>query len=272
VLTRVVWQAANGGRIEHKVNFTAGRVAAFRCEEEGKRAAFLWDASTSGRICRRLETLRSAKPSRVWRNCPADDWRPEDLDAIRRPRRAAEEIAKIDCLQREQLPAWFTAVRQIQNPLIAAYLQTALLTGARRDEVAGIRWEDVDFQWKALTIGDKVQGNRTIPLTPLVASLLAALPRRNEWVFSSPAAAFGRLQEPRSQHNPVLTAAGLPALTVHALRRSFASARWRNGWNALQGYRRKSWATSRARLPRSITGFARSTCCACGTRRLRLGF
>ena len=65
-----------------------------------------------------------------------------------------KKSAKDDCLQREQLPAWFAAVRQIGNPVIAAYLQTALLTGARREEVAGIRWEDVDFQWKAVTIKD----------------------------------------------------------------------------------------------------------------------
>jgi hypothetical protein len=182
-----------------------------------------------------------------------------------------KKSAKDDCLQREQLPAWFAAVRQIQNPVIAAYLQTALLTGARREEVAGYpAWDDVDFQWKALTIKDKVDGERTIPLTPYVASLLAALPRRNEWVFSSPAAASGRLQEPRIQHNKALTAAGLPA--SHSWSAPLRSARWRNGWNAPPESRRKSWDTSRARLPRSITGFARSTCCACGTRRLRLGF
>ena len=374
---------------DNKVNFTAGRVAAFRCEEEGKAASFLWDTGTSGlglkasaggskryvlqsrlesgatvRLtigdprtwtlsaardeARRLQTLidqgidpRQEKRDRIAaseakreqaqrRKAPAmEAWqayiearrakwgrlhladhqtvskeggklrtrgrkvgqsdttlpgalRPllllplEQIDAdrvrawlqdeaVRRPTHAAlafrllraflnwcsdraeyrdqahkdacitrmardelpKKSAKDDCLQREQLPAWFAAVRQIQNPVIAAYLQTALLTGARREEVAGIRWEDVDFQWKALTIGDKVQGNRTIPLTPFVASLLAALPRRNEWVFSSPAAASGRLQEPRIQHNKVLTAAGLPARTLHGLRRSFGTlAEW----------------------------------------------
>ena len=138
-----------------------------------------------------------------------------------------KKIAKDDCLQREQLPAWFAAVRQVGNPVISAYLQTALLTGARREEVAGIRWEDVDFQWRSMTIKDKVDGERTIPLTPYVASLLAALPRRNEWVFSSPTAASGRLQEPRIQHNKAVTTAGLPALSIHGLRRSFGTlAEW----------------------------------------------
>jgi len=78
-----------------------------------------------------------------------------------------------------------------------------------------------------MTIKDKVDGERTIPLTPYVASLLAALPRRNEWVFSSVTAASGRLQEPRIQHNKALTAAGLPALSIHGLRRSFGTlAEW----------------------------------------------
>jgi hypothetical protein len=78
-----------------------------------------------------------------------------------------------------------------------------------------------------MTIKDKVEGERTIPLTPYVASLLAGLPRRNEWVFSSPAAASGRLQEPRIMHNKALTAAGLPALSIHGLRRSFGTlAEW----------------------------------------------
>lgn len=135
--------------------------------------------------------------------------------------------AKDDCLQREQLGSWFARVRQIHNPVQAAYLQALLLTGARPGELVGVQWEDVDFQWKALTIRDKVEGERTIPLTPCVAALLAALPRRNEWVFSSPTAASGRLQEPRISHSKALAAAGLPNLTLHGLRRSFGTlAEW----------------------------------------------
>ena len=135
--------------------------------------------------------------------------------------------AKDDCLQREQLPLWFEHVRKLANPVHSAYLQTLLITGSRREELAGLAWEQVDFQWKSLTIRDKVEGERTIPLTPYVAVLLAALPRRNEWVFSSPTAASGRLQEPRLGHNKALVAAGLPELSLHGLRRSFGTlAEW----------------------------------------------
>lgn len=149
-----------------------------------------------------------------------------------------------DSLQREQLPAWFDAVRKIGNPVISAYLQGLLLTGARREELARLRWVDVDFQWRSLSIRDKVEGNRVIPLTPYLASLLQNLKRINEtppaenikgqddapdkwkpseWVFFSKSAATGRIQEPRIAHTKALAAAGLPHVSLHGLRRSFGT-------------------------------------------------
>ncbi len=153
----------------------------------------------------------------------------------KKTRQALPKVAaKDDCLQREQLALWFGEVRKQSNPVIAAYLQALLLTGARREELLGLQWSDVDFQWQTLTIRDKVEGERTIPLTPFVAQMLATLPRRklhngkaNPWVFSSPQAANGRLQDPRINHNKALKAAGLPHLTLHGLRRSFGTlAEW----------------------------------------------
>jgi integrase len=139
----------------------------------------------------------------------------------------AREVAgkakpKNDYIQREQLPVWFEYVRQIQNPVIAAYLQCLLLTGARREELAELKWEDVNFQWRGMELKDKIEGRRAVPLTPYVSHLLAALPRRNEWVFSSPGSASGRLTEPSIAHRQACAAAGLE-LTLHGLRRSFAS-------------------------------------------------
>lgn len=135
---------------------------------------------------------------------------------------------KFDVLQRAHLPAWFNSVRSLGNPVISAYLQALLLTGARREEMAGLRWEDIDFQWNSIWIKDKIrEEGRKIPLSPYFANLLATLPRRNQWVFSSPAAANGRITEPRIPHNRTLSIAGLPPLTLHGLRRTFASlAEW----------------------------------------------
>ena len=130
---------------------------------------------------------------------------------------------KQDALLKEQLPAWFDAVLQLQNPVIAAYLQTLLLTGARAGEVLGLRWDDINTKWRGLTIRDKVEGTRVIPFTPYVAHLLATLPRRNEFVFSSPVSTGGTLVIPRNPHNNACAVAGIDDLTVHGLRRSFKS-------------------------------------------------
>jgi integrase len=157
-------------------------------------------------------------------------------------------------LQREQLSVWFEAVQKIANPVIAAYLQTLLLTGARPGEVIALRWEDLNTKWKGLTIRDKVEGVRVIPLTPYVATVLDTLPRRNEWVFASARALkmdqhniqrrqvkaakvgkdapvpevsqssfTGHITEPNHAHTAACTVAGIDGLTLHGLRRSFKS-------------------------------------------------
>lgn len=135
---------------------------------------------------------------------------------------AGKAKPKNDYLQREQLPAWFSHIRQIQNPVISAYLQCLLLTGARREELAELKWEDVNFQWKGMSLKDKIEDRRQVPLTPYVQHLIGALPRRNEWVFSSPTSESGHIEEPSIAHRDACAAAGLE-LTLHGLRRSFAS-------------------------------------------------
>jgi integrase len=156
-----------------------------------------------------------------------------------------------DCLQREQLRAWFAAVREIPNPIQSVYLQGLLILGPRREEWSSVKWEDVDLEWRSVTLNDKVEGTggRTIPLPTYMHGLLVDLKRRNEtppgsrrlatlaardeewrpspWVFSSQTSEDGKLAEPRIAHNQALAKAGLPHVTLHGLRRSFGTlAEW----------------------------------------------
>lgn len=162
--------------------------------------------------------------------------------------------AKYDVLQKGQLSAWFTAVQKIQNPTISAFLQVLLLTGARLNEVQTMRWDDVNTQWKGLSINDKMDGSREVPLTPYVEKLITALPRRNGYVFASARALSmsrqnierrqakaakrgksapvgevmetsqtGYISEPNTPHTRACRTVGIEGLTLHGLRRSFAS-------------------------------------------------
>jgi integrase len=154
-----------------------------------------------------------------------------------------------DCLEREQLPAWFKAVRALSNPVVSAYLQGVLITGPRREELAELRWENVDLRWNKVKLRDKIEGTRTIPLTPYFKSLLLELKRINDtppnvtqlqtmkaagtpwqpspWVFPSSASESGHIEEPRYAHGTAIEEAGLPHVTLQGLRRSFGTlAEW----------------------------------------------
>jgi len=150
-------------------------------------------------------------------------------------RRAREALGKAgvksDALLREQLPAWFAAVRALPAAP-AAYLQILLLTGARPGELLALRWDDLNVQWRGITLRDKAEskggedGTRQIPLTPYVHHLLAGLPRRNEWVFASTTKP-APIATPRWPHVDACRVAGIEHLTLHGLRRSFGSlAEW----------------------------------------------
>jgi integrase len=128
---------------------------------------------------------------------------------------------RTDAIETAQLPGWWAGVEQLSNRTASVYLRALLLTGARKEELAGLTWAHVDFQWRKLTIADKVEQTRTIPLTPYLAQQLATLKRINEFVFASSAKA-GKISDARSNHSKALQSAGIDHLTIHGLRRSFS--------------------------------------------------
>ncbi|WP_127807135.1 integrase family protein [Hydrogenophaga sp. NH-16] len=128
---------------------------------------------------------------------------------------------RTDALEAAQVPGWWAGVEQLNNRTASVYLRALLLTGARREELAAVKWADVDFQWCKLTIADKVEATRIIPLTPYLAQLLATLPHSNEFVFASTGKA-GRIADTRASHAKALQSASIKGLTIHGLRRSFS--------------------------------------------------
>jgi integrase len=162
--------------------------------------------------------------------------RPEYRDLVNREVGRAPAIIenlpaaerRTDALELAQVSGWWSAVERLPNRTASVYLRALLLTGARREELAALRWDAVDFRWRKMTIADKVGDTRTLPLCPFLASLLAALPRGRDgegnpspFVFASSGKA-GRLTDPRAAHERALSEAGVGHLTLHGLRRSYA--------------------------------------------------
>ena len=106
----------------------------------------------------------------------------------------------------------------------AAAIRLLVLTGCRRNEVLGLRWEDLDFEAGEMRLVDSKTGARVVPMPPPAAEVLAALPRvpGNPWVFP------GRKKRTHQRNlndswNRVRERAGLDGVRLHDLRHSYAS-------------------------------------------------
>ena len=67
----------------------------------------------------------------------------------------------------------------------AAAIRLLVLTGCRRNEILGLRWEDLDFEAGEMRLADSKTGARVVPLPPAAVRVLAGLSRvpGNPWVF-----------------------------------------------------------------------------------------
>lgn len=134
---------------------------------------------------------------------------------------------RTDHLRRHEIKPFVDALRAWDNPVMAAYLEFVLLTGARRTEAATLRWKDVDRKAGVLTFKDtKNHSDRLMPITPRVGQLLDAMKdvQMGQYVFAT----MGKDDKPTHVSEPrkALTAANEAAsgaVTVHGLRRTFAT-------------------------------------------------
>ncbi len=227
---RAIIQEAGGKRLRGSKLKVAGplaTLASVRLVDLTKERVEEWaKIETKTRATRARLALRLLKACLTW--CEEHkEYRDLLHENAAKSKRAKESLGKArpkkeDVLQRAQLPHWFKAVSNISNRVISVYLQCLLLTGARREEMASLKWADVDFRWKQIKIADKVEPFRIIPLTPYLDELLRSLPRENEWVFYSKTSASGHITEPSIAHRKVCEDVEVD-LSLHGIRRSFAS-------------------------------------------------
>lgn len=135
--------------------------------------------------------------------------------------------ARTDHLRLHEVRPFIEALRALPNPVIGAYLEFIVFTGARRSEAAQLKWRDVDIRARTITFREtKNHTDRTIPLTQRVGELIELMKawRMGEYVFST----MGKNDKPTHLVDPrkALWAANKTAgsdVTVHGLRRTYAT-------------------------------------------------
>ncbi len=104
---------------------------------------------------------------------------------------------------------------------VAGAVRLLLLTGARRGEICGLRWEYVDFERGCVRLPDSKTGAKAISLNAPALQVIAELPRRSPWVFPTEQG-----EHPIDLSRPwdrIRERAELPAVRIHDLRHSHAS-------------------------------------------------
>jgi integrase len=82
---------------------------------------------------------------------------------------------RVRLVRAEELPRFYKAVTELENPIARDYLLLLLFTGLRRTEAATLTWDDVDFTNKVLRVpasSTKAGRKLDLPMTDVVHALL----------------------------------------------------------------------------------------------------
>ncbi len=141
-----------------------------------------------------------------------------------------------------ELPKFFEAMNSSETPdYLRDFVYLGLYTGARKANLLGMRWADLDFDMSLWVIPAALSKNRSSMSVPLIPSALEILSRRWQenheraapsiYVFPSisPRSKTGHLHDIRDSWSAMLTRAGIADFRIHDLRRSLGS------WQTITG-------------------------------------
>ncbi|MDB5470167.1 MAG: hypothetical protein JWR84_1727 [Caulobacter sp.] len=117
------------------------------------------------------------------------------------------------------------AERSGANAYGVTVIRLLAFTGARKSEIEGLRWSEVDLDHACLRLADSKTGARVVPLGPPALACLQALTRtaRADFVFPSQVGSHTHYIGTPRIWEQVRKAAGLDGVRLHDLRHTYAS-------------------------------------------------
>ena len=141
-----------------------------------------------------------------------------------------KEVERERVLSDDELTQLWVAADRVGG-IASGFFKTLILTGQRRDEVASMRWCDIDTEARVWTLPrefTKADRIHEVPLAPLALDVLTSQPRVGTYVFSGthgakPLAGFSKLKARIEQ------SAGISGWRIHDLRRTAGTGMARAG-------------------------------------------
>lgn len=135
------------------------------------------------------------------------------------------ETSRDRFVQPDELPRLFAAIADEPNPFVRAAFFTALLTGARREEVLSMQWQDVNLTRAEWRIPQTKAGRpHVLPLPQPLVAVLRELPRTEQspYVFQD-RDGTAHLVNVKGAWERIRSKAKVPDVRIHDLRRTLGS-------------------------------------------------
>lgn len=231
------WRAELGAKLLSRITAADIKAALDKLAAEGPgdargRRAALAGGVSSTTSAHYLKTLRSVfnVAIREWlwlKESPADKLAKPKPRPGRERFLSEDEEARLLAACRE---ATLRADEKFRSPFLYPIVLLLLTTGARFGEVAGLRWRQVDFARRQITLeaaGTKGRRGRALPLSDAAAEELRRLKAERatvtELVFASPADPSKPVASLKTAWAAACKRAGIRGCTLHDLRHSYAS-------------------------------------------------
>jgi integrase len=156
------------------------------------------------------------------------EWRLMDRNPVSDVSKKKQARGRIRFLSDAERDALLTACSKSDWPVLHTLVLLAISTGARRGELIGLKWADVDLKTARATVHETKNGDPRV--LPLVGKALTALRElklqgsaQSEWVFQQPSGFPGPYEGFDSHWYAALKAAGIQDFRFHDLRHTCAS-------------------------------------------------
>jgi len=148
--------------------------------------------------------------------------------------RAFKEKKRNRFMQPEEFPRFLEKLAADTSEAFKAFVLLSLLTGARRENILGMRWDQVSFSRAVWQIPDESSKNDNAILIPLSKEAIEILKMRQKEAVESPfvfpaESATGYIAPPKKRWADLRKRAELNDLRIHDLRRTMGS------WQAITG-------------------------------------
>ncbi|MFA6208740.1 MAG: tyrosine-type recombinase/integrase [Candidatus Obscuribacterales bacterium] len=154
------------------------------------------------------------------------------VEVLKDAREWNKKKARTNYLHEDQLAPFWKATATTPYPVIRDWLRFILLTGFRKNEARLLRWSDVDFAKRVITLKDtKNDREHNFPITSHLQKMLRErskyAPPDTTFVFGHPDGSNSPLPYNTKRQEEVSAESG-SYWTLHDLRRSYAQACYTN--------------------------------------------